>query len=189
MRVSREQAAQNRERVLDTAAQLFRERGFHGVGVADLMKAAGLTHGAFYGQFESKEDLMAQACARAYDTLHEHWQQAAQKPADKALAEVVTSYLSPSHRDAPGQGCVMAALGAEAAREGPALRQTITEGTKSQLESLTALMPGDSKAERRQRAAATLAGMVGALILARALDDPALSKEMLRATKAALLPG
>ena len=121
--------------------------------------------------------------------MHEHWLQASQKPPEKALAEVVGNYLSPTHRDAPGQGCVMAALGAEAAREGPVLRQTITEGTKVQIETLAALMPGGSKAERRQRAAAALAGMVGALILARALDDAGLSKEVLRATKAALLQG
>lgn len=186
MKVSREQAALNRERVLDTAAQLFRERGFHGVGVADLMKAAGLTHGAFYGQFSSKEDLMAQACARAYEDLAGHWRAAAERSPDKPLAAMVASYLSAAHRDAPGEGCVTAALGAEAAREGAGVRHAITEGTRAQLEALTALSPGASKAERRQRAVVTLAAMVGAMVLARASDDDALSREMLRAVKAAL---
>src|SRR5213076_862901 len=119
-RVSREQAAQNRERVLDTAARLFRERGFNGVGVADLMKAAGLTHGAFYGQFESKEDLMAQACARAYEGVLEDWRTRVESSSGNPLAEMLASYLSTAHRDRPGEGCVVAALGAEVAREGPA---------------------------------------------------------------------
>src|SRR5678815_3029070 len=99
MRVSREQATQNRERVLDTAAKLFRERGFAGLGVADLMKAADLTHGAFYGQFESKEDLMVQACARAFEDSLEQWQAAAARSPDDPLAGVASSYLSRAHRD------------------------------------------------------------------------------------------
>jgi len=183
MRVTREQAAQNRERVLDTASKLFRERGFNGVGVADLMQSAGLTHGAFYGQFESKEDLMAQACARAYEKLDERWRDAAARSPGKPLAGVLASYLSTSHRDRPAEGCVAAALGAEAAREGPALRHAVTQGTKTQLDALSGLMIGASKSARRQRAAATLAGMVGALVLSRMLDDEALSKEILRAVR------
>jgi TetR/AcrR family transcriptional repressor of nem operon len=184
MRVTREQAAQNRERVLDAAAKLFRERGFSGVGVAELMQAAGLTHGAFYGQFESKEDLMAQACARAFEGSLERWRKAAARSPDDPLSAVVASYVTTAHRDEPGDGCVMAALGAEAAREGPAMRRVITEGTKSLLDVLSGLAPGQTKAEKRQRAAAILAGMVGALVLARALDDEAVSKEVLRAVRA-----
>ena len=106
MRVSREQAAQNRERVLDAAAKLFRERGFSGVGVAELMHAAGLTHGAFYGQFGSKDDLMAEACARAFESSLERWRKAAARSPGDPLAAVVASYLSPSHRDEPGEAVV-----------------------------------------------------------------------------------
>jgi TetR/AcrR family transcriptional repressor of nem operon len=186
MRVSREQAAINRERVLDTASRLFRERGFNGVGVADLMREAGLTHGAFYGQFESKEDLMAQACARAYEELHEAWSKAANRSPDKPLAGIASSYLSTAHRDRPGQGCVTAALGAEVARQGGPLRRVFTEGAKAQLDELTELVPGASLPARRQRAAVTLAAMVGAVVLARALDDDGLSKEILRSVKAAV---
>jgi len=186
MKVSREQAAVNRERVLDTAARLFRERGFQGVGVADLMKEAGLTHGAFYGQFASKEDLMAQACARAFEQLYERWDEAAARSPGSPLAGIVSSYLSASHRDNSGEGCVTAALGAEAARQGPALRRAFTDGTRVQLDSLTELVPGASPPVRRQRAVVTLAAMVGALVLARALDDDALSKEVLRSVKAAV---
>ncbi|MDB5860826.1 MAG: nemR [Ramlibacter sp.] len=186
MRVSRDQAALNRERVLDTAARLFRERGFNGVGVADLMASAGLTHGAFYRQFESKEDLMTQACERAYKGLRERWSEAAARKPDKPLTGVVASYLSTAHRDSPGEGCVVAALGSEAAREGPALRRAITDGTRAQLDVLTELVPGEAHSAKRQRAVVTLAAMIGALVLARALDDEALSKELLRSVKAAV---
>jgi TetR/AcrR family transcriptional regulator, transcriptional repressor for nem operon len=185
MRVSREQASENRERVLDTAAKLFRERGFSGVGVAELMKAAGLTHGGFYGQFESKEDLMAQACARASETTLERWREAAARSPENPLPALVASYVSASHRDEPGGGCVVSALGAEAAREGPKVRRVVADAAKSLLETLAGATPGKSKAEKRQRAAVTLASMVGAVVLARALDDDALSKEVLRAVRTA----
>ena len=91
MKVSREQAARNRERILDTAGQLFCERGFEGIGVADMMKAAGLTHGAFYGHFSSKEDLIAQACARAFSRSHERWSQRAGRTSDDPLSSIVRS--------------------------------------------------------------------------------------------------
>jgi hypothetical protein len=108
---------------------------------------------------------MAQACARAYEKLDERWRDAAARSPGKPLAGVLASYLSTSHRDRPAEGCVAAALGAEAAREGPALRHAVTQGTKTQLDALSGLMIGASKSARRQRAAATLAGMVGALVL------------------------
>jgi TetR/AcrR family transcriptional repressor of nem operon len=186
MKVSREQAAINRERVLDTAARLFRERGFNGVGVADLMKEAGLTHGAFYGQFASKEDLMAHACVRAYEELDERWRKAAARMPGKPLAGIVSSYLSTAHRDNPGAGCATAALAAEAARQGAPLRSAFTQGTQAQLDALATLVPGATKSTRRRRAALTLSAMVGALVLSRALDDDALSGEILRCVKAAL---
>ena len=184
MRVSRDQAAQNRERVLETAARLFRERGFKGVGVAELMQEAGLTHGAFYGQFGSKDDLMAEAVARAYEQLEERWREAAGST-DDPLHGVVSAYLSPLHRDRPAEGCVMAALGAEAAREGGALRHAVTEGTRRQIDALSHLVGGATRPARRRRAAAALATMVGAIVLARALDDEGLSAEVLRAAREA----
>src|SRR5213593_477266 len=111
MKVSRERAAQNRERILDAAARLFRERGFEGIGVADLMKTAGLTHGGFYGHFSSKEDLMAQACARALARSLEAWSKRAERIPDDPLLSIAGGYLSSKHRDDPGAGCVLAALG------------------------------------------------------------------------------
>src|SRR3982074_352699 len=101
MKVSREQAAKNRERILDVAAQLFRERGFDGVGVADLMKAAGLTHGGFYGHFASKEDLMGQACSRALAGSLDRWSRLAEGETKGRLSAIATAYLSAAHRDRP----------------------------------------------------------------------------------------
>src|SRR5688572_9552424 len=123
MRVTREQATENRERVLESAARLFRERGFSGVGVAELMNEAGLTHGGFYGQFESKDELKAQACEHAAARMIEKWRQAATKPSADALSALVAGYVTPSHRDHPGSGCVLASLAGDAAREGPRVRR------------------------------------------------------------------
>ncbi|WP_417903586.1 TetR/AcrR family transcriptional regulator [Caldimonas brevitalea] len=188
MRVTREQAALNRERVLAAAARLFRERGFDGVGVADLMKSAGLTHGGFYGQFGSKEALMEQACTRAFDVSLERWRRLIEEGGDAPLAALTRVYLSPLHRDHPGEGCALAALGTEAARQGPGLRKAFTEGTRALVDLMTALVPGRAKAVKRQRALATFAAMVGALVIARAVDDEALSQEVLEAVSVSVNP-
>jgi TetR/AcrR family transcriptional repressor of nem operon len=184
MKVSREQAARNRDRILEVAAQLFREHGFEGVGVADLMKAAGLTHGGFYGHFSSKEDLMAQACARVIERSHEIWSKRAETAPYDPLSSIARGYLSTRHRDDPGSGCVVAALGAEAARHGPGVRRALTEGLRSSFELLTRLVPGKSAEARRRKAISAYASWVGAMIMARAVDDRALSREILDAALA-----
>lgn len=186
MKVSKEQMAENRERILDTAAQLFRERGFDGIGVADLMKGAGLTHGGFYGHFASKEDLMAQACARALEQSRSGWQDMAEGAAGDPRALLERAYLSDRHRDAPGRGCLLAALGADAARQGPGVRSAVTAGVRGMVDVLVGVMPGRTRAARRQKALADYASLVGAMVLARAVDDPALSEEIVQATRAAL---
>ncbi len=181
MKVSREQAVENRERVLGVAAQLFRERGFDGVGLADIMKAAGLTHGGFYGQFSSKDDLLAQASTRAFEGGTAWWQQMAAETPDQPLQAISAAYLSTAHRDQPGQGCWVAALGSEVARQSAPVRRAVTEGIQAMAEMLAQWMPGRSKAAQREKALATYAAMVGALVLARAVDDAALSDEILQA--------
>ncbi|RYF28539.1 MAG: TetR/AcrR family transcriptional regulator [Comamonadaceae bacterium] len=186
MKVSKEQMAENRERILDTAAQLFRERGFDGIGVADLMKGAGLTHGGFYGHFSSKEDLMAQACARALEQSRAQWQSLVDETTENPRAMLERAYLCTPHRDTPGRGCLMAALGADAARQGPGVRSAVTQGLHAMVDLLSSVMPGRTKAARRQKALADYASLVGALVLARAVDDAALSDEILQATAAAL---
>ncbi|XAH23329.1 TetR/AcrR family transcriptional regulator [Xylophilus sp. GW821-FHT01B05] len=186
MKVSKEQMAENRDRILDAAATLFRERGFDGIGVADLMKGAGLTHGGFYGHFDSKEDLMAQAAARAAEQMLATWQRLAERHPGQERAAVADAYLSTRHRDHAGRGCLFATLGADAARQGPAVRHAVTEGLRPQVDLLEQATPGRNKAARRRKALADYAGMVGALVLARAVDDAALSQEILDAARAAL---
>jgi TetR/AcrR family transcriptional regulator, transcriptional repressor for nem operon len=181
MRVSREQAIQNRERIVEAAAQLFRERGFDGIGVADLMKEAGLTHGGFYGHFSSKEDLIAEASARALTHSLAGWSKVADRASGDPLSAVARFYLSSRHRDNPGAGCLLAALGPDVSRQGRAVRHTVTDYVRSACDLLATLVPGKSKAARRQKAISTYATLVGAMVIARAVDDPALSQEVLDA--------
>lgn len=184
MRVSKEQAAENRRRVVEVASALFRERGFNGIGVADLMKEAGLTHGGFYGQFASKDDLAAEACARAMEVMAERWDGAAETPPDdEALKALLDGYLSPRHRDHSAAGCPIAALGVDVSRQGGAVRGAFTRGLRPFIDRLQRLVPGRSAEAKRRAALATLSGMVGALILSRAVDDPALSEEILEAAR------
>ena len=182
MRVSREKFAESRKRILEAAASLFRENGFDGVGLADIMKAAGLTHGGFYGHFSSKEDLEAQALSLALARSLTNWSQTVDSAAGRPLSALAGQYLSPYSRENVGEGCPIAALGCDAAREGERVRSAFTAGLEPVLALLSNVVPGPSKAQRRRKAIATLAGMVGAMILARAVNDPALSDEILAAT-------
>lgn len=182
MKVSREEAQRNRERIVEAAARRFRERGFEGIGVADLMKEAGLTHGGFYGHFESKEQLMAEAAAHAMERSKDLWSRRAAAARDDPMAAIARLYLTPRHRDDPGNGCVMAALAADAARQGPAVRGALAGGLRKSFDFLAGLVKGGTPAARRRKAIATYASWVGALILARAAaDDAALSREILEA--------
>jgi TetR/AcrR family transcriptional regulator, transcriptional repressor for nem operon len=180
VRVTRKQSAANREKVLDVAGTLFRERGFDGIGVADIMKRAGLTRGGFYGQFASKDDLAAEATARVFGKTG--WQERQTGKADPSFGDVVRGYLSPRHRDDPGTGCLLAALGSDAARQSRAVRRAFTDRFRLPIDELRELLPGRSQAARREKALAAMAGLVGAVILSRAVDDPALSDEILEAT-------
>ena len=191
MKVSREQAALNRERIVDVAARLFREKGYDGIGVADLMKNAGLTHGGFYGHFASKEDLMIEACQHALNTSLDGWRAKVASDPQRALPAIIDSYLTARHRDQPGGGCPAAAMGADVARMSPGARPAFTQSTRQQFALLEGLLPDgapDGTPERRrQQAIATFAAMVGAMVLARSVDDEALSAEILDAVKAQLL--
>lgn len=187
MKVSREQAAENRQRIVETASRLFREHGLAGIGVADLMKRAGLTHGGFYGHFPSKEDLMAEACARALAESLAKWRARVDAEPDDPLGAVAALYLSESHCAQPGGGCAIAALGSEAARHGEPVRRAMTDGLRPLIDLLAERVPGRSKSAKRQKALATFASMVGAVTLARAVDDPALAEEILRATSESIL--
>lgn len=186
MKVSREQAAENRERIVQVAARLFRERGFDGIGVADLMRAAGLTHGGFYGHFASKEDLAAEASGRALEELLQYWSAVIEKAPDTAFSTIVNRYLSEGHRDAPGRGCLVAALGSDVGRQARSVRRVVTDGINAFIGQLMQLVPGKSKAARRRQALTDFAAMVGAVTIARAVDDPVLSKDVLDAVASSL---
>jgi TetR/AcrR family transcriptional regulator, transcriptional repressor for nem operon len=181
MKVSREQAAANRERIIEVAGKLFRENGFDGIGVADLMQAAGLTHGGFYRHFKSKDDLAAQACSRAMARALEKWAALSRLPRGDARAEIVKQYLTESHCDGPGNGCLFAALGSDVGRQGRAIRRAFRKGLESQVDVLGKVAPSRSRAAKRKQALADMAQMVGAMVLARAVDDRTLAKEILDA--------
>ena len=172
MRVTREKAAENRARIVATASRLFREKGFDGVGLDAIMKEAGLTHGGFYGHFSSKEDLAAEAVVRVFE------QGAELQSRYTNLADFVSDYLSENHFADRANGCVLAALGGDVARRGEAVRSGVTSYMRAALARLADLCRGTAAA-RRRRAITTLAGVVGAMTLARAVEDPGLSDEIL----------
>jgi TetR/AcrR family transcriptional repressor of nem operon len=175
MKVSREQMAENRQRILDVASRLFRDKGFEAVSVAEVMKAAGLTHGGFYGHFSSKDDLVAQTLAHAL---------AADTVGGGDFRAYVGSYLSTRHRDNAAGGCPTAGLAAAIRHQTPAARSAMTEGLRSQIDRIGKVLPTMAAADRRRTAIGSWAAMVGAVILARAIDDPELSDEILEQTRA-----
>ncbi|MGX5185954.1 TetR/AcrR family transcriptional regulator [Streptomyces avermitilis] len=183
-RVSKEQARENRQRVVATASRLMRQQGTDGVSVADLMKAAGLTHGGFYKQFASKEALIDEATAHAFGTVEEQLGDGLQAhEGDSAAARTafIDHYLSPEHRDDMADGCPTAALAADMARgpEGSAAHETYVEGVRRFAARLAA---ADDDGLAR------LSTLVGALVLARAVKDDPLSDDLLEAARRQLLP-
>lgn len=176
VRVSREQMAENRRHILDAAVRLFRARGFQDVTVAEVMAAAGLTHGGFYGHFRSKDDLIAAALAHAL---------APGGPVELELGAYAGFYLTRTHRDHPAEGCVVAAVGGETGRQSAEARAAMSAGLRRQIARLTrGGDPAIPEAERRREAIGGWAALVGAMVLSRACDDPDLSGEVLDATRA-----
>ena len=181
MRVSRIQAAENRQTVIDVASRLFREHGFDGIGLKDLMKGAGLTQGAFYKQFESKDDLATQASRRALESAYSRWSAAAAANPEDPLGAVMAFYLSMEHRDARMEGCPIVALGSDAARQGTGVKASFEAGIREYLE-LVGRWVGEADGEEPSgKAMAILSTMAGALLLSRAVNDEDLSKRFLQA--------
>ncbi|MDB5219329.1 MAG: transcriptional regulator, TetR family [Myxococcaceae bacterium] len=178
MKVSREQKAENRRKILDAAARLFRERGIDAIGVDAVMAAAGLTHGAFYGHFASKNDLVAQAFDHAMSQADDAWRSATDPT--KRLGEL---YLATEHCEHPGEGCALATLGPEVSRHGAAIQRALATGLHERVDALAALLEPGSVKERRAEAIATWATLVGAMVLARGVDDPKFRDEILAAGK------
>lgn len=175
MKVSKEQVRENRMRIVETASELFRERGYDGTGVAELMSAAGLTHGGFYKHFGSKADLLAEAISCGFA-------QSAERIEGVNRQEFVEYYLSRQHRDNRGKGCVMSALGTDVARQPESIRETFAAGLEKQL------AVSETESETRADLINTLAQLVGALVLSRACpDDSDLADEILQVCRTRLL--
>jgi TetR/AcrR family transcriptional repressor of nem operon len=175
MKVSRDQMAENHRRILDEAGRLFREKGFDAISVAQVMKAAGLTHGGFYGHFASKNDLIAQTMTRLL---------AANAGEDAGLEPYIDAYLSPWHRDNAATGCPTAALASDVRHQDGAARAALAQGLRSQIDRISDALPDIEADDRRRLAIGSWAAMVGAVVLARAIDDPAFSDEILGQTRA-----
>jgi TetR/AcrR family transcriptional regulator, transcriptional repressor for nem operon len=186
MKVSREQMAVNRQRLLDIASKRFRERGFDGVSVAEVMQEAGLTHGGFYGHFASKEALAAEAATHALTQTATRWKATLENRGMEGLERVVDAYLSQRHLDAPGTGCAIAALGPELARQPEPVRAAFAAELENLIDALAGFLPGADAAERRKRALPLMAQMVGAIVLARAFGRGVLATEILEAVRKAI---
>jgi len=186
MRMSKEAMARHHNEIVEAASRMFRERGIEGTSVADLMQAAGLTHGGFYRHFESKEALVAEAAQSIYDDLVQSFATKAEKASDaEVVADYLEKYLTRYHVSHPGAGCPMAALGVEAAREPADVQRVFANGTQRTIDKLSAGLSG-TPAERRAKAIRTVASLVGAVVIARAVGDGALSEEVLAANREGL---
>jgi TetR/AcrR family transcriptional regulator, transcriptional repressor for nem operon len=180
MKVSREQVAEHRKAIMVAAARLFRQRGFDDVTVAEVMQEAGLTHGAFYGYFPSKEALIAEAVGHALP-----FAPGAATPRTRAV-QFADGYLSARHRDNRATSCLFSSLGTEAARGSADLRHAMTESVRLRINHIEAEVQGDTPREKRRAAIAAWSAMVGAIVLARIVNDEKLSKEILSETRTSL---
>src|SRR4051812_43294345 len=167
MRYSKEHKLETHARIVKKASVRLREKGAHGIGVADLMKDAGLTHGGFYAHFDSREALVIEAFAYAMDRSTDRWRQlAGQAAPDQRLATFVDFYLSQQHRDNPGHGCAVPALGAEIARESPKTRKVFAAKLDQMIEMMSEQFPDAPGASARKQAISAFATMMGTIVLA-----------------------
>jgi len=188
MRYSSDHKRETHARIVKKASVRLREKGARGIGVADLMKEAGLTHGGFYAHFDSREALVIEALGYAMDHSTEHWRRLAEDiPVEKKLSTIVASYLTPLHRDDPGRGCAVPALGAEIAREGPKARKAFATKLEKMVDVLAAQIPGVAPKVARRQAMALLATMAGTVVLARIAGEGDFSDEILAAGREASL--
>lgn len=188
MRHSREVAAETRARIVKVASRQFRKHGIGGIGVADVMAKAGLTHGGFYKHFASKDALAAEACRFALAASRQELRAiAAAAPPGRVLQQVVEAYLSMPHRDHPDRGCVIAALAAEAARLGPEASGVVAEGYEALVAFIASLLEARQQQDAVQRARAIVAAMVGALTVSRTVRDRQAAEQVLAAARRGIL--
>lgn len=177
------------ERIVSAAARAIRRSGYDGTGVADIMKEAGLTHGAFYAHFPSREAMLAEAAGRACaEAAAAAADVVASVPADQTLAFMLRAYLSPEHLEQVELGCPLAALGSETPRQAPEVRRVTTRHIKETIDLIARQLPDWGQPGAHERALVTIATMVGALLLARAVDEPALSASLREAALKHLTP-
>jgi len=177
------------ERIVKTAARAIRRSGYDGAGVAEIMKEAGLTHGGFYAHFDSREGMLAEAADRAgADGMAVMAQVAAAAPPRKALEAILRTYLSKEHVEAVETGCAIAALGSELPRQSPKVRRAATRRIKEMIDLVARQSPDWGQPGAHERALVTMATALGALVVARAVDDPRLSNAMRDAALKHLIP-
>ena len=190
MRITKDQVAENRARVVGAAAQLFRAKGFEAVGVAELMAAAGMTHGGFYNHFDSKEEIEAAACEQVFGksvaTLQAIAAIADAGKRKRAFEDYARRYVSPEARDATAPRCPMVAFAGDVSRQSERVREAYAAGLSAYLEAFTRAASSKRGDAARRRAIRRFAEMVGALTLARSVAraDPLLSSEILDAARA-----
>jgi TetR/AcrR family transcriptional repressor of nem operon len=191
MRYRKDHKAETHAKIVRNASVQLRENGARGVGVADLMKDVGLTHGGFYAHFGSREDLVNEAIAYAFDENAESWSELfSDKPVGARVPALIDRYLSAGHRDHPGHGCAFAALAADVSREGPKTRRVFLNKLDGMVKLLAGAEAGRLPAAKaRQKAISTIATMMGTMVLARVAGNGALSHEILEAGKSAALEG
>jgi len=184
MRYPAVETAEKHKTIIREASRLFRDRGFSGVSVAEIMQASGLTHGPFYNHFPSKEALMAESVEHGMKSALAGVDRVGNSP--RRAAKYLDRYLSTAHRDAPGKGCTMAALAADI-RQQSQVRRTFTAHVKAIIEKMVSNRSWRSKRSARGDSIRMVSTIVGALILARAVDDEAFSKEILREARRRLV--
>jgi TetR/AcrR family transcriptional repressor of nem operon len=182
MRKTKEATAESRQRILTEAARLYRQKGFDGVGVADIMEAAGMTHGGFYRHFPSKEALIAEAMAKVFSDRAETLEAGDGGRGADAIRSYVEAYLSPGHVAHPELGCPMAAVGSEASHVGDAVSHAFRDGAEQILGRITDNLRGPGES-RRPAALRLIATLVGAVVIARASGDRVFQAEVLDAVR------
>jgi TetR/AcrR family transcriptional regulator, transcriptional repressor for nem operon len=182
MRYSKEHKTETRDRIVKNASVRLRERGAANLGVAELMKEAGLTHGGFYAHFASRDALIGEAFVHAMEQAAKRWRKRADEaPEGKELAAVVNGYLTAAHRDDIGNGCALPALGAEVSRATPKIRKAVAAKLDDMIDVIAGQMPGPTDKDARRDAIGSLATMMGALLMARMAGTGDFSEEILDA--------
>lgn len=175
MKVTKDQAAANKEAILTAASRMYREKGIDGIGIGELSRSVGLTHGGFYGQFPGgKEQLASEAVTRTFESNIQNWQDA------KSIPELIGRYLTQGHLNNWTDGCPIPALAADVARTGGAVSSSFTKGIEQLIDLLMELVEGETRDEKHQESLRILSSIAGAMLIARALDNPELSRQFLQ---------